>query len=78
MNAQEAARELGISRSALQRLIADGQLHPITQRNPLLKRPRRLLFYRADVLALKAPVHLDATPGRRLVEDGPGYDPHAA
>jgi AraC-like DNA-binding protein len=75
MTAKEAARALGVSRTTLQRkFIATKRLAPVNPPNQHLDRARRLLFRRADVLALAAP-HLDAAPPRLLAEDGPGYDP---
>jgi hypothetical protein len=76
MTTQEAARELKCSPATVLRLARAGTLTPINPPSPVLKRPRRLLFRAADVLALAAP-HLDAAPPRLLAEEPPGYDPHA-
>lgn len=77
MTAKEAARELGVSRTTLQRkFIATGRLAPINPPNRHLDRSRRLLFRAADVAALAVP-HLDAAPPRLLAEEPPGYDPRA-
>lgn len=54
MTAIEAAKALGISRTTLYKLMREGAIAPIPT-SPLLKRPRRLLFRRADVLALLRP-----------------------
>lgn len=48
MTAIEAAKVLGISRTTLFKLMREGAIAPIPT-SPLLKRPRRLLFRRADV-----------------------------
>jgi hypothetical protein len=57
MTAKEAAAELQISRTQLQRLVAARKLTPVNPPiNPLVKsRHRRLLFLRADVERLKPP-----------------------
>lgn len=85
MTTAQVLERLGTSRPILQRLIDEGLIAPINRvpSDPYARRARRWLFNRADVERLAAaraatPAHLDAAPGRRLVEDGPGYDPHAA
>lgn len=59
MTAKEAAVALGISRTSLQRkFIATGKLKPANPPlSPHLDRPRRLLFRRADVDALRPDKH---------------------
>ena len=74
MNTQEAARELKCSPATVLRLVRSGKLKPITPKSAVVQRPRRYLFYAADVRALDTP-HLDAAPPRLLAEEPPGYDP---
>ena len=78
MNISEAAAYLEVSRATVYRLIAKQRLAPIAPPNAALahQRPRRYLFYAADVRALDTPP-LDAAPPRLLAEDAPPYDPHA-
>jgi predicted site-specific integrase-resolvase len=55
MEAKEVAQYLNISRTSLQRLIVAGRLKPVNPTNPLLARPKKLLFARQDVEALLKP-----------------------
>lgn len=52
----EAAKELQVSRATLYRLMDAGVIFPIPT-NPLLKRPLRHLFTRAEVERVKTHVH---------------------
>jgi predicted site-specific integrase-resolvase len=47
----EAAKILGVSAGTLRRRVADGTIKPLPT-PPLLKQPRKLLFYRSDIEAL--------------------------
>lgn len=53
MNAEAVAEFLGISRTSLQRIIKSDELKPTTERNPILTRPRKLMFNRSDVIAYR-------------------------
>lgn len=53
MTAEEVAEFLGISRTSLQRILKTKELKPTTELNPLLTRPRKLLFRRSDVIAYR-------------------------
>lgn len=53
MTPEEVAKELGISRSTLQRLIKDELLHPIDPVEPFKLRQKPYSFRRSDVVALK-------------------------
>jgi hypothetical protein len=55
MTTQQVADTLCISPDTVHNLVKRGVLTPINPANPLLKRPRRLLFARADVERLKPP-----------------------
>lgn len=55
MTTQEAAKELACSPATVLRLVRAGKLTPATPKSPVLQRPRRMLFRRADVERLKAP-----------------------
>ncbi len=48
LTTREALDLLHISRTSLYRLLAEGMLAPVPS-SPALLRPKRLLFYRADV-----------------------------
>lgn len=52
MTTDEVARELGVSRATVLRFVERNKLTPLPS-NPLLDRPRRLLFKREDVERLK-------------------------
>ena len=56
LGANETADVLRISRSTLSRLMREGRIAPVNDFNPNLKRPRRLLFRRADVERLAQPI----------------------
>lgn len=45
---EQAAEMLGVSVGTLRRRVADGSIKPLPT-PPLLKQPRRHLFYRADI-----------------------------
>jgi len=45
---EQAAEMLGVSVGTLRRRVKDGIVKPLPT-PPLLKQPRRLLFYRADI-----------------------------
>ena len=53
MTSKEAAARLGVSLQTVHNLVRRGKLTPINPANPVLERPARLLFNRADVEALK-------------------------
>ncbi len=53
VTSNEALALLGVSRNTLYSLVKRGELIPLPA-NPALLRPKRLLFYRADILRLIA------------------------
>ena len=53
MTTKQVAEALCVSPDTVHNLVKRGILTPVNASNPLLKRPRRLLFRRADVEALK-------------------------
>jgi excisionase family DNA binding protein len=52
LTTEQVARELGVSRPTVFRLIERGRLTPVPS-NPVLMRPRRFLFRREDVDKVK-------------------------
>jgi len=55
VTAEEAAKSLKISRTTFQRLVKDGRVKPISEKNPILKRQSKLLFNRSDIERLLNP-----------------------
>jgi predicted site-specific integrase-resolvase len=53
MSATQAIEYLKISRTTLHRFVKRGLLHPINEPNPLLDRPKTLLFARSEIEQLK-------------------------
>jgi excisionase family DNA binding protein len=64
MTTKDAAEYLGVSLQTIHRRIQARELLPVDERNPALKRPRKILLNRADVEALKY----------RAAEEKPGDD----
>ena len=53
MSATQVIKYLKISRTTLHRFVKRGLLHPVNEPNPLLERPKALLFARDEVERLK-------------------------
>lgn len=53
MSATQVIEYLKISRTTLHRFVKRGVLHPINEPNPLLDRPKTLLFSRDEIERLK-------------------------